>query len=606
MFIFIHILSLAGSLTMASASDLNYRHRERTEIDPALLWEAKDYQAALSLLDSLPDDESSQFQRVRILFLAGDHAVAAVAANEFQYRWPDSPLSVNSRWIAAASVREMGFYHDAAKRFISLAGEDSLLSDFAWAQAAACYRLAGRGELARAIIDSVQQFQTGFESDVDLYDSVAQDSARPASPAPREAYNRRLALLAREINRGRYRRAMVQLEKFIKNNPRGSFSGKAQYLIGLCWEKQGRLDKAVSAYLLVDDRQPNSPYLDDALFRSGWCRYKMGDADGCLEIWRSLEKKQPHSELLPAVKYWRYRMAREAGDTLTADSVARNLLEDHPYNYYWWRLINRYKNEAPADSGAPLSRQGNGQTLPGRMDYGWWLAGHKQYRQAIRLIDIGLLNEARFIADKLQRVSDNDAFALFHLAWIYHRLGQDPLAIDLARRAQRLWLGPKPRELYEILYPRRYLYTVKQTAEINGLEPALILAVMRQESKFVPDAKSRAGARGLMQLMPKTGRRLMGRRIKPDVLYHPETSIFWGTRFLARLIEQFGGSTIRALGAYNAGPARMDAWLRSPRCRQDEDFLVEEINISETRNYIKRVMEGYYIYSWLLTGGTDK
>lgn len=594
------MISLICCLSLVPARGRNIDTDDDSPMDPAGLWEAKDRQAALEMLDSLPEDEYSQYQKVRILFMAGDHTVAAVGANEYLYRWPDSPLSLSCRWIVAASVKKMGFYNDAAKRFSRLAEEDSLLSDIAWAQAADCYRLSGKGGLAGAIIDSLRRFQAGFESDVALYDSLMTDSVRTLPQVVPQTRNRRLGLIAREINRGRYRQAMSQLEKFIKNNPRSQFLGQAQYLIGLCWEKQGQLDRAAQAYLLTDQRQPASAYSDDALFRAGWCRYKMNDKNGCWEIWGTLEKRQPHSELMPAVKYWRYRLAKEDNDSALADSIGRNLLQEHPYNYYWWRLRAGLGALVPQDSTAAPDTAPSGLNSHVRQDYSWWLAGHQQYRQAMRLIDIGLLDEARFIADRLRKAAANDALALFHLALIYHRLGQDPLAIDYARLAQRLWLGPRPRELYEILYPRRYIYTVRKTARINGLEPALVLSVMRQESKFVSNARSRAGARGLMQIMPRTGRRLMGRRIRPDTLYHPETSIFYGTKFLSRLIDRFGGSVVRALGAYNAGPARMDAWLRSPRCRQDEDFLIEEIHISETRNYIKRVMEGYYIYSWLL------
>jgi soluble lytic murein transglycosylase len=215
-----------------------------------------------------------------------------------------------------------------------------------------------------------------------------------------------------------------------------------------------------------------------------------------------------------------------------------------------------------------------------------------------------MLEDVRRMADRLKDAAGNDALALFHLSLIYHRLGQDPLAMHLAKRANVMWMGPRPRELYQVLYPGRYLHSIRTEAGNNGLDPALVLAVMRQESRFVANARSRAGARGLMQIMPKTGRRLMGaKKFRADTLYHPGTSIHYGTKFLAKLLEQYQGSLVRALGAYNAGPRRMNSWLKSSRCRQDDDFLVEDINIAETREYIKRVLEGYYIYSWLLGEG---
>lgn len=564
------------------------------------LWEALEHQLALAMLDSLPGDSASSFQRCRILTMAGDHLAAAASANEYLARWPGSPQAHDCRWMLAHNIEKLGFFRDAGNRFRDLAEQDSLLHEIALLHLADCHRESGRADLAAAVLDSLRRRPPTFEDDVDLMppDMAWTREGKPARPATAPGRtSRSLRNANRAINRGKYQYALALLARFLKNNPRSSEMGLAHYLSGKCQEKMGRLDKAAASYRQAGLRQPSSSYADDGLFRAGWCLYKKGDLAGSLAAWDTLKLEHPQSPLLATTEYWRYRIAADEGDTAEAGRIRDGIMAERQYGYYWWRLR---KSEPDADSAMSYDTS-NAAPSSGYADFGWWLAGRRQYRQALRLLDLGLLDDARILADRLRQAAGNDALALFHLALIYHRLGQDPLAIHLAKRAQGMWMGPRPRELYQVLYPRRYLHSIRKEAGHNGLDPALVLAVMRQESHFVANARSRAGARGLMQIMPRTGRRLMGaKKFRADTLYHPGTSIHYGTKFLARLVDQYGGSLVKALGAYNAGPHRMNGWLKSPRCRRDEDFLVEDISIAETRDYIKRVLEGYYIYSWLL------
>ncbi len=567
------------------------------------LWEALEHQLALAMLDSLPGDSASSLQRSRILTMAGDHLAATASANEFISRWPHSTRALDCRWMLAYNAEKLGFFWDAAKRFRVLSEEDSLLHEVAMMHLADCHRASGRPDLAEAVLESLKQRPPTFEDDVDPMPremAWTRNAPPQGQPAAALRMSRSLRNANRAINRGKYRYALALLARFLRNNPQSSEAGLAHYLSGKCREKMGQLEKAAESYRQASASQPASPYADDGLFRAGWCFYKKNDIIRCLAAWDTLEIRYPGSGLLPAAAYWRYRIASESGDTAEAARWKDRVLAEQHMSYYWWRLSQTIASEDSASSniGAfPLWESS-------QADFGWWLAGRRQYRQAFRLLELGMLEDVRRLADRLREAAGNDALALFHLSQVYHRLGQDPLAIHLAKRAYGMWMGPRPRELYKVLYPGRYLHSIRTEAGNNGLDPALVLAVMRQESRFVANARSRAGARGLMQIMPKTGRRLMGaKKFRADTLYHPGTSIRYGTKFLARLLEQYQGSLVRALGAYNAGPRRMNSWLKSDRCRQDDDFLVEDINIAETREYIKRVLEGYYIYSWLLGEG---
>lgn len=143
-----------------------------------------------------------------------------------------------------------------------------------------------------------------------------------------------------------------------------------------------------------------------------------------------------------------------------------------------------------------------------------------------------------------------------------------------------------------------------------GLEPAMVLAIMRQESEFNQAAISPAGARGLMQLMPATARivaQQTGRQYNLRWLIDdPDYNITLGGRYLQGLIDQWNGSYILAIASYNAGPGRAREWInlygdpRSPGV--DPIDWLESIPFEETRNYVQRVLENVQIYRYRLAG----
>ena len=135
-------------------------------------------------------------------------------------------------------------------------------------------------------------------------------------------------------------------------------------------------------------------------------------------------------------------------------------------------------------------------------------------------------------------------------------------------------------------------------------EAALVLALIRQESAFYPEAVSRAGARGLMQLMPATAKQVArGLKIKysrKKLTRDPAFNLRLGRAYLADLTDRYDGSYILALAAYNAGPARADRWIRDygdPRAGEvDAVDWIESIPLNEIRNYVQRVLESLIVY----------
>ncbi|MEM9234366.1 MAG: lytic transglycosylase domain-containing protein, partial [Pseudomonadota bacterium] len=158
----------------------------------------------------------------------------------------------------------------------------------------------------------------------------------------------------------------------------------------------------------------------------------------------------------------------------------------------------------------------------------------------------------------------------------------------------------------EVVYP---LYSVPDSAA-RYVEKPLILGLSRQESEFNPRAYSSARARGLMQLLSSTAQITARKEGMPystaRLMDDPDYNMTLGAAHLSHLLEQFGGSYIMVLGAYNAGPRRIDQWIETygdPRSPDvDPIDWVEMIPFSETRNYVMRVTENTQVYRSRLEG----
>lgn len=156
------------------------------------------------------------------------------------------------------------------------------------------------------------------------------------------------------------------------------------------------------------------------------------------------------------------------------------------------------------------------------------------------------------------------------------------------------------------LYPLPYRQSIEQRAAQYSLDPLLVAAVVRTESKFNPVAVSRKGARGLMQVMPSTGEWAADRLKIPDFsadrLFDPDLNLWIGTWYLDRLRRDFGGDVILALAAYNGGSEHVKGWLQSSQWT-GEERTIEQIPFRETRDFVARVMKDYRRYRLLYRRG---
>ena len=152
-------------------------------------------------------------------------------------------------------------------------------------------------------------------------------------------------------------------------------------------------------------------------------------------------------------------------------------------------------------------------------------------------------------------------------------------------------------------FPTPFRQDVVAAARQIGLDPAYVYGLIRQESRFIMDARSHVGASGLMQIMPATARwtaRKIGLDFKPEMITDRDVNLKLGTAYLKLVLDDFGGSAAMAAAAYNAGPSRPRRWREGPL--MEVAAWAENIPFNETRDYVKKVLSNATVYAALLEG----
>jgi soluble lytic murein transglycosylase len=181
---------------------------------------------------------------------------------------------------------------------------------------------------------------------------------------------------------------------------------------------------------------------------------------------------------------------------------------------------------------------------------------------------------------------------------------------DAVRFAERFWknvpadyvVALAPRQLVELLYPAPYRESLLKHAPSRGVDPRFVLSIARQESRFQPDAKSVAAARGMMQFIPATAddvaRQLGKSSFQQDELYNPDTAILFGSQYLSSLFKEFPNQPEAVAASYNGGSDNVARWIARSRGNTPERY-VPEIGFAQTKDYIFKVLTNFRAYQEL-------
>ena len=536
-----------------------------------------DAAASRTALQALLADEKDNDRRARILLALGRRSGAE--AQGFARAALHAAASVSLRAEAARVMRPTGVSTADAR----LAGEALLRQG----RVADAVRWLDRPDVrpataaARAGLD-LEIGRAFFQTR--RYEEAAARLARVTTgPGAVEA---RFLRGRSEYRAGRYVEGLRRLRAVASNFPNTPWATRANHILGDLAQDDGDLAAARRYFGAARLGAANVTESGLAWMRLGALEFQARRYQVAARLYDEYRARYPRGQRVEEATYWAGRAyAAEKRDSLAR---ARWQALRNPLSYYSHLAAARLKRDPPAmAAGASL-------TAP---------LGGRASRRLAMLRRFGSAGEGAFEASQLSASHGSERQARLALAATLIETGWTVQGIRLAELV-RAEDGAAAVDVLRLLYPFPDRAVVEREARENGLDPMLVAGLIRQESLWDARAISPAGARGLMQIMPETGRGLAGNPggWHADVLYDPGTSIRLGTRFLRDLEERFGQRAVDVLAAYNAGPHRIARWRALPEGR-DPELLAERIPFEETRHYVKVVQGNAQVYRALYGAG---
>lgn len=404
----------------------------------------------------------------------------------------------------------------------------------------------------------------------------------PASLAAAARYQRARAMLAL----GQRENARAALRQITTAYPNDTSAASALLLLADLATDDNRDAAARSTLQSLATRYPRTRHAPAALFRAGVIAYVAGDFRTAANELDSVFTLYPAASDALAAGYWAGRAWAARGDTAAAKTRWRRLLEREPASYYSVKSAQRLGVPLLADT----SKTNRYPDVPAVTD--------AMTRIAI-LRDFGMDTELRFEQDALYADASETPERLVATAWALSGTDQSSRSMALGRRAVAE-VGPSAQN-YRLVYPVLVREALNTQSKANGLDPALVASLIRQESNFNPRATSPVGARGLMQLMPSVGRTIARSKAIPgytdESLYDPTVNITLGTQHLSGLFRRTS-QLERVLAAYNAGESRVARWITKGGVG-DPEMFTERIPFVETRDYVRAIIRNRAFYSAL-------
>lgn len=341
------------------------------------------------------------------------------------------------------------------------------------------------------------------------------------------------------------------------------------YLGGLLLESLGRIEEAIGAYGLSSE--------PEARWRAARLLEGQGRETEALALYRELASGTHRVRDDAALRA--YLIYSRRGDASQAAAMAKLF----PPAFQW--ILGTYRpppvTNAVPDPAVALPRAVRVagallQALPGSEGQAWARAE----------LDLAL-----------RKASPQEKIAIGE--W-YLEQGDYNAAFRIGSSASR---DLPCRRAYALAYPLAYEAIVRKWAAAYGVDPFLVLAVMREESAYIPKAVSSSDARGLMQLLPSTAKWIAEDKLKVPyreaALFNPELNIQLGTWYLGYLLREFGGDVAKAVAAYNGGPGNLRRWTAGGVSTTDLPGALQYI---ETREYLVKVLNSWLTYRWLYSG----
>ncbi len=353
---------------------------------------------------------------------------------------------------------------------------------------------------------------------------------------------------------------------------------------------EGPRKKAIQLYEKAIRCETNS---DDLVLRA---RFRLS----LLKIWENncisalpqlqflTEHSTPTTDFAPRALFWQYQCGIQLKKQELSTQAKKALTQRYPFSLQ--AVITQLNEAIPSPSYASQLDSPIQARLP----------ENHPLNIRIRAIEALLkMQQTKYAQELLNRIEGqiDRAPARFRLyvAALYFKMDESIRRFRLLNSVFKEDATLISKTSLELFYPQKAPMTSQ--AKLGALDGILVLSLIRQESAFNARAKSPAGALGLMQVMPQTARRFFRLR-SPSQLYNPSFNLEVGSHYFSRLLKTYEGDAELALAAYNAGPKRVEQWLKRYPVK-DRALFIDLIPFKETRDYVNSITRNYFWYTSL-------
>ena len=561
----------------------------------------KRYEAAVRSAAALKKTASGREARARAAYYLGQaHEALGQHRKAYGHHQEARRRAPRSAWAGRARERVRELRRDHPKR-LGLRGGEAMLREARQLRRERDYPAAA--DLYRRILRETNFRRLSLEGLAEVYrkmrlrDEEERVLRRYVRHYPQRAQAgaalTRIAVI--QWNRDDNAGALKTLRRFRKKYPGHLRRRFAVYIIGRIHESMGRREAAVRTYRQLFAKEHRfSRFRNDAAWRLGWMHYLASDYAPAKARFHDLARRR--GAYRPAAAYWEARTAEKLKEADAAARLYRRVVLKDPDSYYAVLASRRLARlGAAVPDPPPLKDTGQKAGAPRLGE-----RARLHLARARSLARLGLNRLAHPELDRVRRHAKRSPGLTRLLMREYARSHAYHRSLSLALRL------PASAETLRLRYPLAYWDTVRRHAADNGVDPYLVLSVMRRESRFKPQAVSPADAFGLMQLIRETAGNEAAKMGLPEPgtrqLFDPELNIRLGVHHLKGLLEHYDGSRAKALAAYNAGRTAVERWTRDLGSADDLEFT-ERISYRETRRYVKAVLRNYHAYRTLYGPG---
>jgi soluble lytic murein transglycosylase len=410
-------------------------------------------------------------------------------------------------------------------------------------------------------------------------------------------------------------KALNSLNEIRRIEPNSPYIAALLFSLGRSYEKRNLSSQAAAYYEQMTRQFPAAADADDAHFWLAWRAHQAKDYATAARLLREhLALYSKTTDNRGRAAFWAAVDAERAGDKARALTLHSALLKR--YGAGWFGINSERRISLLVQAGVqpfnPAQDPLLAKAVAGLQDINVTAetlkdGDQERLEKSEQLALIALHQAALNELEAARANAPTSPLINLRIAQIYRLRNEPTAAINALKRAfpdyAQTLPEEMPREAWEVFYPLNYWSAIKEQANLRHLNPYYVAGLIRQETIFNAQARSRANALGLMQLLPSTGQLVArkysvgGGRISVADLYNPLINLQLGTGYLEQLVGEFGRLEYVA-AAYNGGPTRVARWLRELPAAEIEEW-VESIPISETRLYVQGVYRNMRQYQRL-------